>query len=176
MSLTYDEIDSSLNYYINIVKENEDEGIFELNSNVNFKNFIEKTDDYNEINLDTILNDLSENNYSHDENICVNDNCNLEKYKNNINNLNYYDKLIKKDLGDYEKNISRLEDSLNDRQYILFISWVLIFTLIFVSFCFTIIESKTDMNIILRIIVYLFILYVLYKIVYGGYSYINEYM
>ena len=174
MSLTYDEIDSSLNYYINIVKDNDD-GIFELESN-NFQDFIKKTDELNDINLDTILDDLSNNHYSHDEKICENDDCDLEEYKNNINELNYYDNKIKKDLGDYEKNISRLEDSLNDRQYVLFISWVIIFLLIFISFCFTIIESKTDMNIILRIIVYLFIFYVLYNILYASYSYINEYI
>ena len=70
MSLTYDEIDSSLNYYINIVKDNDD-GIFELESN-NFQDFIKKTDELNDINLDTILDDLSNNHYSHDEKICEN--------------------------------------------------------------------------------------------------------
>ena len=176
VNLTYEEINASLNSYIKSVGDDED-NIFVLNSSSDFNKFIENTDNYGDINYDTILDDLSKNNYDHHSNICTSSgDCNLEYYKRNIDILKGYDSSINHVIGDYEKNISRLEDSLNDRQYILFVIWIVIFILIFTSFCFTVIESKTEMNIILRLIVYIFIFYVLYKILYGSHSFINEYI
>lgn len=175
MNLTYEEIDASLNSYIKSVEDEEDD-IFVLKSS-DFNNFIENTYNYGDINYDSLIEDLSKNNYVHDDNICTSSSdCNLEYYKRNVDILKGYDASINTVLGDYEKNISRLEDSLNDRQYVLFVSWVIIFILIFISFCFTVIESKTEMNLILRLIIYIFIFYLLYKILYGSYSFINEYI
>tara|TARA_Y100000389_G_scaffold98462_1_gene95124 strand:- start:484 stop:1020 length:537 start_codon:yes stop_codon:yes gene_type:complete len=173
--LTYEEIDASLNGYIKSVEDDNDD-IFVLNSSSEFNEFIENTDNYGDINYDSLIEDLSKNNYVHDDNICSSSDCNLDYYKANTYILKGYDASINTVLSDYEKNISRLEDSLNDRQYVLFVVWVLIFILIFTSFCFTVIESKTEMNLILRLIIYIFIFYVLYKILYGSYSFINEYI
>lgn len=101
---------------------------------------------------------------------------NDDGYIQNIQELEKSDASLNKLIPKYNKNMQLLEDSLQNKNYILFIVWTFIFILIFVSFLFALLDINQEINLMMRIVIYIFIIYVLYYVFNNVINYIKKYV
>lgn len=101
---------------------------------------------------------------------------NDDGYIQNIKELEKSDASLNKLIPKYNKNMQLLEDSLQNKNYILFIVWTFIFILIFVSFLFALLDINQEINLMMRIVIYIFIIYVLYYVFNNVINYIKKYV
>ena len=89
---------------------------------------------------------------------------NDEEYIEQIQELEKSDASLNELIPEYNKNMRLLEDGLQNKNYILFIVWSFIFILIFISFLFALLDINQDINLMMRMVIYIFIIYILYYI------------
>jgi hypothetical protein len=92
--------------------------------------------------------------------------------------ISYYEDRKKhlKDLIDKYNNIEgRLVDTKSNRYYILFLIWSIIFIIILITVFTNIIESDTSMNLLSRMVLFIFIIYLGYIIIKNIMLYMNGY-
>lgn len=87
-----------------------------------------------------------------------------EEYIKKIQELEKSDASLNELIPKYSKNIQLLEDKLQNKNYILFVVWSFIFILIFVSFLFALLDTNQNINLVMRVVIYIFIIYILYYI------------
>tara|TARA_Y100000768_G_C23991051_1_gene693081 strand:+ start:2741 stop:3163 length:423 start_codon:yes stop_codon:yes gene_type:complete len=101
---------------------------------------------------------------------------NDEKYIEQIQELEKSDASLNELLPKYNKNIQLLEDSIKNKNYILFIVWSFIFILIFVSFLFALLDINQNINLMMRMVIYIFIIYIIYYIFNNLVHFIKKYV
>ena len=134
----------------------EDDNILKINSeDMNKVSDYDMGDEYIELNMD-ISND--------------------EEYIDQIQELEKSDASLNELIPKYNKNTELLENSLKNKNYILFIVWGFIFILIFVSFLFALLDINQNINLMMRMVIYIFIIYILYYIFNNVVHFIKKYV
>ena len=101
---------------------------------------------------------------------------NDEEYIEQIQKLEKSDASLNELIPKYNRIIQLLEDGIQNKHYILFIVWSFIFILIFVSFLFALLDINQDINLMNRMIIYIFIIYILYYIFNNIVHFIKKYV
>ena len=96
----------------------------------------------------------------------------------NISLIHEYDEkrnLLENKLQTYNSILTRLENATQNKYYILFIVWTILFFIILFTLFFNIIEEQSSMNLFSKGFILLFILFILYYILKNSYLYLNGY-